>query len=117
MASFEVTGYFNEPSDAFTSRPESTNGVVVFEPPFVLGEGFRKVALGLDGHGMLVEHIGSTEQATVLRVNASGCRGNDSERRLAIDEVGNRVVQFIENPGSTAELMQQNPFPLPEERW
>lgn len=113
MATFEVIKYTNTPGDDFTRAAESTDGIVVFEPPFALGEAFSKVALGREGHGMFLEHVGSTEEATVLRIKANTYRGDESSRRAAIEQVGERVVKFIEDPRSAGELIGQNPFPEP----
>ncbi len=124
------TVFNRNPMDGSTDELIATTlRVAMFKPPFVVGEGFSKVALGRDGHNVSVLHLGSTAEATVLEISHTQNvdRGHDPEPDLptegldsfasfeAVHKVVQRVVEFIEDPGQAYKLMEQNPFPKPQE--
>lgn len=86
------------------------NGLVRIMPPISLGEGFVDAVLGVEQHGMSLQHVLSDDEATYLRIEVSFDAPYD-ERKAAIDEAAHYIGAIVNNPAQ--KILQRvidNPF-------
>ena len=119
MTSHEVNvlGLTERSGDHFTRRPASTIGLIEVKPPISVGEKFGAVILGREQHGVSLSEVGSTADSTVLYAEAGSFQTDEASRQAQIQTIAERVLAFSNNPETSVELMQGNPFPQPQERF
>ena len=109
-----VIDYAERPSSKFPQRPAFTLGTIMRKPPIRPGERFNDAALGRDKYGVTIQEVVTTDAASVFVVESS--RGSDVDTRHAdIEIVAKRVNALADHPGFVHTLMEENPFPEPEE--
>ena len=116
MAEFsaEVTGFTKRGGDAFTRTPAKTLGGIVVKPPVEAKELFKSAVLGQDGFGVEINEVVTTAESTVFIAKSS--RGDEKAQMADVLEIANRIGRLANAPETVIEMIDENPFPAPQER-
>ncbi len=108
--SIEVLGFTDQEGHWSFDTADRTSGSIIVRPPVSVGEGFKRVILGSDRDRVDLEHVITTEDASVFLAESSA--GGPEDRRGDIQIIADRIGKLANAPESAAKMMSENPFPL-----
>lgn len=112
----KITAFTEREADHFSQIPKKTLGGITVKPPISTGRSFREAVLGLDKSEVGLSFVASTSEVSVFVAETS--RGTTSEERQGvIHNIADRIKQFADAPEKVIEMMDENPFPEPQEEW
>jgi hypothetical protein len=101
---------FTERKGSFSPvrTPGRTLGAIVVKPPIQAGEGFKNAVLGQNSHLVDVQHVVTTDEASVF-VAESG-RGEAENRQADIHAIADRIGRLANAPHTVLQMLDSNPF-------
>lgn len=110
----KVAGVTEREADYFSQIPAKTLGGIIVRPPIHVGERFKSAILGRDKYLVNVEEVVTTSDETVL-IAESGRHEGQAARIADIESIAERIARLAGSPEVVVRMIDENPFPMPEE--